>query len=170
MAQLESDHAVYVGSFDPLTLGHLDIVRRGASVFRRLTVGIGINPEKHALFSPEERLAMATQVFGGIDNVAVTTFTGLAVEFVRSVGSRVLLRGVRTLTDIDSEFTMSLANTSLDPEIESVFLMTGGHFAHISSSLIKQIAAMGRSDVGDRLKEFVPEPVIPHLLGKLSGK
>lgn len=103
-------HAVYAGSFDPVTLGHLDIVRRGANVFDRLTVGIGINPDKRPLFSPDERQSLMQRVFDGLDNVEVRCFEGLTVDFVRDCGAGVMLRGIRTLTDIESEFTMALAN------------------------------------------------------------
>jgi len=155
-----------VGSFDPLTLGHQDIIERGARIFERLTVGIGINPDKAALFGPEERVAMCEAALGHLGNVEVRTFQGLAVEFVRSCDSRVLLRGVRSLTDIDSEFTMSLANRVLDSEIDSVFLMSSEGYNHISSSLIKQIAKMGSADLEQHLGDFVPAAVIEPLLNR----
>jgi len=164
MPSSSSSHAVYVGSFDPLTLGHQDIIERGAQIFERLTVGIGINPDKAALFSSEERVAMCEAALSHLDNVRVCTFQGLAVEFVRSCNSRVLLRGVRSLTDIDAEFTMSLANRVLDSEIDSVFLMSSEGYNHISSSLIKQIAKMGSSDLEQHLGDFVPAAVIQPLL------
>jgi len=161
-------HAVYVGSFDPLTLGHLDIIRRGARIFERLTIGIGINPDKTPLFSPDERLELCQQATADLPNVDVTCFNGLAVEFVRTTGSRVLLRGVRSLTDIDSEFTMSLANRVLDPDIESVFLMSSERYNHVSSSLIKQIARMSEGDVRGRLKDFLPEVIIDPLMKRMQ--
>ena len=164
-----SSHAVYVGSFDPLTLGHQDIIERGARIYEQLTVGIGINPDKAALFGPDERVAMCKKALGHIGNVDVKTFEGLAVEFVRSCNSRVLLRGVRSLMDIDAEFTMSLANRVLDEEIESVFLMSSEGFNHISSSLIKQVAKMGSADeLEARLADFVPESVIQPLLKRFG--
>ncbi len=159
--------AVYVGSFDPMTLGHLDIIRRASRIFEHVTVGIGINPDKNTLFSSVDRLAMCQASVSELPNVDVRTFDGLAVEFVRQCGSRILLRGVRTLTDIEAEFTMTLTNRVLDQEIESVFLMSAERFAHISSSLIKQIAKMAREDVRARLKDFVPFPVIEPLIRKL---
>ncbi|MCR9202552.1 MAG: pantetheine-phosphate adenylyltransferase [Planctomycetaceae bacterium] len=162
------NHAVYVGSFDPLTLGHLDIIRRGARIFERLTIGIGINPDKTPLFSPDERLDLCRQATSDLPNVEVTCFNGLAVEFVRHTGSRVLLRGVRSLTDIDSEFTMSLANRVLDPDIESVFLMSSERYNHVSSSLIKQIARMSGGDVRNRLKDFLPEVIIDPLMSRMQ--
>ena len=167
--QLSPKHAVYVGSFDPLTLGHVDIIKRGAKVFEKLTVGIGINPDKNPLFSPEERVELTRQVLAPLKNVEVACFEGLAVNFVKECGAVVMLRGVRTLTDIESEFTMSLANRALAPEIETVFLMSGEKFTHISSTLIKQIAQMGRNDTKAQLKAFVPEEIAEPLLKRFQN-
>ncbi|MEX0717123.1 MAG: pantetheine-phosphate adenylyltransferase [Planctomycetaceae bacterium] len=163
---LDPRHAVYAGSFDPLTLGHLDIVRRGAGIFDKLTVAIGINPDKEPLFQPEERLDLTRRVLEPLANVEVACFTGLAVKFATSLGAGVMLRGVRTLTDIESEFTMSLANRVLEPALETVFLMSGDKFTHISSSLIKQVAKLGQEDSADQLRHFVPEEIIEPLLAK----
>ena len=163
---LESRHAVYAGSFDPISLGHLDIIRRGARIFDRVTVGIGVNPDKKSLFASEERLQISKQVLAPFDNVDVVCFEGLAVTFVNSCGASVMLRGVRTLTDIEAEFTMSLANRVLAPEIESVFLMASEKYTHISSTLIKQIAEMGRGASAKQLADFVPQEVIKPLLAK----
>lgn len=168
MPESHCSHAVYVGSFDPLTLGHLDIISRGAKIFQKLTVGIGINPEKKPLFESDQRVSLCGQALAHLQNVEVTTFEGLAVEFVRRCGSRILLRGVRSLTDIESEFTMSLANRVLDEEIESVFLMSSERYNHISSSLIKQIARMAQGNVAERLKDFVPEVIIAPLLKEMK--
>lgn len=162
----EARHAVYVGSFDPLTLGHRDLISRGARIFERLTVGVGINPEKRPLFSPDERVHLIREVLAGLPNVEVCTFEGLAVSFVRQRGASIILRGVRTLTDIEAEFTMSLANRVLAPEIESVFLMASEKYSHISSSLIKQIAQMGGDESGEQLRDFVPPEIIEPLLSK----
>ncbi len=164
--QLSSHHAVYVGSFDPLTLGHVDIIRRGAAVFDRLTVGIGINPDKHPLFTPEERLSLAQVVLCPLKNVEIKCFEGLTVEFVRQCKARVLLRGVRTLSDIETEFTMTLANRALDPEIDTLFLMASERFTHVSSTLIKQIAQLAAGSAKGKLNEFVPPEVIEPLLRK----
>jgi pantetheine-phosphate adenylyltransferase len=168
MSQERPSSAVYVGSFDPMTLGHLDIIRRAARLFDSVTVGIGINPDKQSLFTPAERLEMCRLAVRDLANVDVRAFDGLAVEFVRECGSRILLRGVRTLTDIDAEFTMTLTNRVLDQEIESIFLMSAERYAHISSSLIRQIARMAREDVRERLKEFVPAPIIGPLIERLQ--
>ncbi|MCX7420702.1 MAG: pantetheine-phosphate adenylyltransferase [Planctomycetia bacterium] len=168
MAELSPHHAVYAGSFDPLTLGHLDIIRRGSALFDRLTVGIGINPDKKPLFTPEERLVAIQQVVAPLKNVEVLCFEGLTVNFVRSCQAAVMLRGVRTLTDIETEFTMTLANRALDPAIETVFLMASEKYSHISSSLIKQIAHLGRGNTAEQLKAFLPPELIESLLSKVG--
>lgn len=168
--RLDPCHAVYVGSFDPLTLGHEDIIRRGAKLFDRLTIGVGVNPDKKTLFTSQERMDLIRQVIPSLENVEVLTFEGLAVDFVRSCGSGVMLRGVRTLTDIESEFTMSLANRALAPDIESVFLMSSERYTHISSTLIKQIAQLGQETAAGHLTEFVPEPVIEPLMKRFRAQ
>jgi pantetheine-phosphate adenylyltransferase len=163
---LDNRHAVCVGSFDPVTLGHADIITRGAKVFDRLTVGIGVNPDKQPLFSSDERIDLMRQVLAPLKNVTVASFDGLAVNFVRECGAGVLLRGVRSLMDIESELTMSLTNRSLAPDIETVFLMANENYSHVSSTLIKQIARFGREDAAERLRAFVPEPVVAPLIAK----
>lgn len=166
MSKLSSHHAVYVGSFDPLTLGHVDIIRRAAAIFDRLTVGIGINPEKRPLFSPAERLLLTSTVLKPFLNVEVDCFQGLTVDFIRQRQARILVRGVRTLSDIEAEFTMTLANRALDPEIDTVFLMASEGYTHISSSLIKQIAQLGQGTAAAKLCDFVPQEVVQPLLSK----
>src|SRR5205823_8040616 len=137
---LDTHLAVYTGTFDPVHLGHLDVIRRGSRLFDRLVVGVGINPDKASFFSLEERVHLLQRVAAPYANVEVRPFTGLAVHFVRQVGARIMLRGIRTLSDMEYEFTMSLMNLNLDPEIETVFLMAKEEFSHISSTLIRQIA------------------------------
>jgi pantetheine-phosphate adenylyltransferase len=166
--KLNPRFAAYVGSFDPLTLGHQDIIRRGAGIFDRLIVGIGINPDKQPLFMPQERVDLTTRVLSSLSNVEVHSFRGLAVDFVRARGCGVMLRGVRTLTDIDAEFTMSLANSVLAPDIETVFLMSGERYSHISSTLIKQIAQMSRAGSAEKLRDFVPQEIIEPLMSKVG--
>lgn len=170
MADLNPHHAVYVGSFDPLTLGHLDIIRRGAALFDKVTVGIGLNPDKQPLFTPEQRESMCRQVLAPLSNVEVKCFEGLTVNFVRECGAAVMLRGVRTLTDIELEFTLTLANRALDPAIETVFLMASEKYSHISSSLIKQIASLGKGNTAEQLKTFLPREIIEPLLAKVASK
>lgn len=164
-AGLSNRIAVYTGSFDPVTLGHLHIIERSADLYDRLIVGIGINATKQSLFTIDERMSMLREVTGHLPNVEIDAFVGLAVDFVRSRRSRVMIRGVRPLTDIAAEFTMMMANRQLDSGIETVFLMADEAFAHVSSTLIKQISAI--SD-GRALEKFVPQAVIAPLLTKLA--
>lgn len=146
--------AVYTGVFDPVHLGHLDIIRRGSRLYDRLVVGVGINPEKMPFFTIEERVELLQRVTAVLPNVQVQPFTGLAVHFLRQVGARIMLRGLRTLSDMEYEFSMSLTNLSLDSEIETVFLMAKEQFSHISGTLIRQIAAFGGG-----VEKFVPAEV-----------
>lgn len=157
---LENDHrhtAVYTGSFDPITLGHLDVIERATRVFPHVIVGVGINPDKYPMFSLEERVDLVRASVAHLASVTVQSFEGLAVGFVRTCGASILLRGVRSLTDMESEFTMSLANRKLDPGVETVFLMTDAQYSHVSSSLLKQITPLANDKA---LAQFVPRPVV----------
>jgi len=167
MTRSDSRVAVYTGSFDPITLGHLNVIQRSARLVDRLIVGIGINTEKTSLFSPEERVSLVTQATAHIPNVEVKAFDGLAVEFVRKCDARVMIRGVRPLTDLAGEFTMMMANRHLDPGIETVFLMADEEFVHVSSSLIKQITHLANDEM---LSRFVPREIIPALRAKISPR
>jgi len=158
--------AVYTGSFDPITLGHLNIIGRARKLVDTLIVGIGVNVEKQSLFTLDERLKLVRQVTEKWDNVQVQTFEGLAVTFVRECEARVMIRGVRPLTDIAAEFTVMMANRQLDPEIETVFLMADEEFSHVSSTLIKQIAEFSDDEM---LVRFVPAEIIGQLRQKLSS-
>lgn len=151
-----NDHAVavYTGVFDPVHLGHLDIIRRGCRLVDKLIVGVGDNPEKTPLFNSEERVQLVKKVVADLPNVEVMSFTGLAVRFVRSLGARIMLRGIRTTSDMEYEFSMSLTNHVLDPEIETVFLMARETYSHISGTLLRQIAAFG-----GELESFVPAAI-----------
>lgn len=146
--------AVYTGTFDPVHLGHLDIISRGSQLYEKLVVGVGINPDKSPLFTLEERVQLVETVTRDFGNVEVRPFTGLAVQFVRGISAGVMLRGIRTTTDMENEFSMSLTNLHLDPGIETVFLMAKEAFSHVSSTMLRQIAALG----GD-LSKFLPEAV-----------
>ena len=163
----DSRVAVYTGSFDPITLGHLNIIERASSLVDKLIVGIGINVGKDPMFSPEERLDLVQRVTRRFDNVEVRKFSGLAVDFVRQCGARVMIRGVRPLTDLEAELTMMLANRQLDPGIETVVLMADKEFAHVSSTLIKQIAPLARDE---ELAHFVPPEVIAELRRRLPAE
>jgi pantetheine-phosphate adenylyltransferase len=156
----DSRVAVYTGSFDPVTLGHINVIERASRLVDKLIVGIGINIEKQSLFTPEERLDLVSRATRHLPNVEVRQFGGLAVHFVRQCDARVMLRGVRSLTDIEAEFTMTLANRKLDPGVETVFLMADEQFSHVSSSLLKQIAPLATEE---ELARFVPREIIPEL-------
>ncbi|MCC9643554.1 pantetheine-phosphate adenylyltransferase [Rhodopirellula sp. JC740] len=165
--ELSHNIAVYTGSFDPVTLGHLHIIERASKLFDTLVIGIGINADKKSLFNPDERIELVQRICTHLPNVQVQTFDGLAVDFVRSLGAGVMVRGIRPLTDIAGEFTMMMANRQLDADIETVFLMADERFAHVSSSLLKQIAALSEDD--DHLAKFVPRAIIPSLRAKLTA-
>src|SRR4030095_15983896 len=154
MGQLSARRAVYTGVFDPIHLGHLDIIQRASKIVDELIIGVGVNPEKIPFFTIEERVGLIREVTSPYPHVTVRPFTGLAVRFVRDQKARIMVRGLRTLSDMEYEFTMSLMNLNLDPEIETVFLMAKEEFSHVSSSFLRQIATLG----GD-LKKFLPEEV-----------
>src|SRR6185295_8855673 len=164
MAEADARIAVYTGSFDPITLGHLNVIERASKLVDRLIVGIGINIEKQSMFSPDERVDLVRRSVAHLHNVEVQSFSGLAVSFVRQAGARVLIRGVRSLGNTETEFTMTLANRKLDPGIETVFLMADEQYSHVSSSLIKQITPLASDE---ELARFVPRSIIPDLRAKL---
>lgn len=163
--QKESRIGVYTGSFDPITLGHLNVIERSSHIVDKLIVGVGINPEKNPMFTPDERVELVAAATRQLPAVEVRLFTGLAVSFVRECGAKLMLRGVRSLSDIEHEFTMTLANRKLDPGIETVWITADDQYSHISSSLIKQIA-----EVADmhHLRLFVPEVVALAMREKLG--
>jgi len=167
MAEVDSRIAVYTGSFDPITLGHLNVIQRASRLVDRLIVGIGVHAGKDPLFTPDERVELVRRTTRQYANVEVRKFDGLAVRFVRECGARVMIRGVRPLTDLETELTMMMANRQLDPEIETVVLMADGEFAHVSSSLIKQIAPIADDA---ELARFVPPEVITELRKKMTGR
>jgi pantetheine-phosphate adenylyltransferase len=158
--------AVYTGSFDPLTLGHLNVIERAVRLVDRLVVGVGINTGKQPLFSIDERVDLLREATRKLQCVEVRPFTGLAVNFVRECGARVMLRGVRSLTDIEAEFTMTLANRKLDPDIETIWLTADDQYSHVSSSLIRQIAPLADDA---QLGRFVPATVVAALRKKMQS-
>jgi len=163
----DSRIAVYTGSFDPITLGHLNVIERSSRLVDKLIVGIGINIEKQSLFDPGERVELVRKSVAHLRNVEIQSFSGLSVSFVRACGARVLVRGVRSLGDTEAEFTMTLANRKLDPGIETVFLMADEQYSHVSSSLIKQIAALASDD---ELARFVPREIVPAIREKMRSE
>lgn len=164
-AEREPRIAVFTGTFDPLTLGHLDVIKRGARLFDGLIVGIGVNPNKEMLFSIDERVDLTRRVVSQWPSVKVEPFHELAVQFVRRIGARIILRGVRTLSDMEYEFSMTLTNYRLDPEVETVFLMADGEYSHVSSSLIRQVARFGGADAVSR---FVPPEMVGPIMEKIG--
>ncbi len=156
-------HAVYAGSFDPITLGHVAILERAAKLFDRVTVGIGVNESKSGLFSAPERRALVDTSARRWKHVEVQTFSGLLVTFVEQIGAGVVIRGLRLVADFEHEFQLALANRQLAPEIETVFLMTESEQLHISSSLVKEIAKNGGN-----LSHFVSPEVAAALYQKLG--
>jgi pantetheine-phosphate adenylyltransferase len=154
--------AVYPGSFDPVTFGHLDLIQRASRVFDHLVVAVAVNVAKSALFTAEERVAMIRAEIDGLRNVEVATCEGLVVDFARARGLNLILRGLRTVSDFESEFQMALTNRSFAPELETVFVMPGEHFHFISSRLIKEVAQVGGS-----VEAFVPKRVAAELLRRI---
>ena len=147
--------AVYPGTFDPITLGHVSVVRRGLIVFDRIIIAVAKETQKNTFFSFEERYRMLKEVFKDEKKVDVMKFDGLLIDFVRKVGAKVILRGLRTVSDFEYEFQMALTNRRLCGDVETVFIMAEEHVSYFSSSLVREIAKLG----GD-ISALVPEPVI----------
>jgi pantetheine-phosphate adenylyltransferase len=150
--------ALYPGTFDPPTNGHLDLIQRGSKLFDHLTVAILVNPVKNPLFTVAERVEMLKEATTGISNVAVATFDGLMVEFARQQGASAVLRGIRAISDYEYEFQMALMNRRLAPEIETVFLQPAGRYSFVSSRMVKEVFG-ARGDVTG----LVPSNVLKRL-------
>lgn len=155
--------AVFPGQFDPITNGHLDVIRRGVNLFDELIVGVGINPEKKELFPLEERVEIIQSLLKGVDGVRVERFSGLTVDFVRSVHATAILRGIRDVSDLRYEVQLALANRAVG-DVETVFILTGDQYALTSSSLIRQVVSLG-GDVR-KLSGLLPEIVVSRLAEK----
>ena len=147
--------AVYPGSFDPITLGHLDVVKRAAQLFDQVIVGVASRQEKHPLFSWPERVRLAREVVKGMDGVSVQGFDCLLVEFAQQEHAQAIIRGMRAVMDFDYEFQMALTNRKLAPAVETVFFVPSERYFYLSSSLVRELAAKG-----GELTCFVPEPVV----------
>ncbi|MCL2004892.1 MAG: pantetheine-phosphate adenylyltransferase [Planctomycetaceae bacterium] len=157
--------AVYPGSFDPFTLGHLDVVQRASRVFERLIIGVGINLEKQPLFTAEERVELIRLSTPHLKNIEIQTYQGLTVKFVQQLGAKIMIRGVRPITDIPAELTMMMANRRLAPDIETLFMIADGELAHVSSSLIKEIAPIADQQT---FENFLPKPTVQKVLERLA--
>lgn len=156
--------AIYPGSFDPLTNGHLDLIERGSKIFDELIVAILRNPEKDPLFSLEERRAMVKEMTSGYANVRVDTFAGLLVEYAVQQKASAVLRGIRAISDYEYELQMAMMNRKLEPQLETVFMMPAETYSYLSSRLVREIAKLGGS-----VRGLVPAPVEEKLRRKLNG-
>ncbi|MGE5508891.1 MAG: pantetheine-phosphate adenylyltransferase [Chitinophagales bacterium] len=155
---------IYPGSFDPVTNGHLDIIERAAILFDEVIVAVAVNRGKRPLFSVDERLAMLQEVVRPLVNVTVDAFDGLTVHYARKRGAEVIIRGLRVLSDFENEMMMALMNRNQEPSIDTVFLMTSKDYAFLSSSAVKELAAMG----GD-ISALVPPAVAGRLVARVSS-
>ena len=155
--------AIYPGTFDPLTLGHVDLIERSAEIFDRVIIGVVKRPSKETLFTFEERVSMANDVVRDLENVDVDGFDGLLIDYAKSKGARLLIRGLRAYSDFEYEFQMALTNRKLAGEIETLFMMPKEIHSYVSSSTVREVARFG----GD-VSEFVPAPVLKALGEKLG--
>jgi len=158
-----SVRALFPGTFDPPTNGHIDLIQRGAKLFEHLTVGVLNNPGKNPLFTVQERVEMLRESTIALGNVSVATFDGLMVDFARQLGAMAVLRGIRAISDYEHEFQMALMNRRLAPEIETVFLQPAGRYSFISSRMLKEVFSFGGDVTG-----LVPPNVLKRLRGRMS--
>ncbi len=158
------DTALYPGTFDPVTLGHVDIIRRATRLFDKLVVAVADNPEKQSLFTVKERVKLLEQATGDIEKATVTSFNTLTAKFARSIGAAAIIRGIRAISDFEFEFQMALMNRKLEPDVETVYLMPTDKYSYLSSSLVKDIARRG----GD-VSCFVPPDVLEALKKRFSS-
>ena len=159
------NRAVYAGTFDPITFGHLDVAARAAHVFDHLTLAVAEDPRKTLMFSTAERMELARGSVGDLSNVEVVPFSGLLVNWARAHGIHTLIRGLRAFSDFEYEFQMALTNRKLAPDIETMFLMPNEDYSYVSSSMVREIASLG----GD-VEKFVPSAVAAALKTKLARK
>lgn len=159
----KSKTAVYPGTFDPVTYGHIDLIKRAAKIFEKVIVAVAHNSAKGVLFSVKERVEMLEDVVKGLDNVTVEDFDGLVVKYVKSRGSNVMIRGLRMISDFEYEFQMALTNRKLDADIETIFMMPHEDYSYVSSKLIKEAASLG-ADLGN----FIPKNVETALKKRLK--
>lgn len=148
------NRALYPGSFDPVTFGHLDVLQRASLLFDEVLVAVAHNESKSALFSTEQRVGLLRESTQSLPNVRITSFQGLLVDFARQQGARAILRGLRAISDFEYEFQMALMNRSLEPKLETLFLMPSEEYTYVSSRLVKEV-----SKLGGNVSRFVPECV-----------
>jgi pantetheine-phosphate adenylyltransferase len=156
--------AIYPGTFDPPTNGHIDLIQRGSKLFQHLTVSILNNPVKNPLFTLEERVEMLRESTGALGNVSVAVFDGLMVQFARQQGASAVLRGIRAISDYEYEFQMALMNRRLAPEVETVFLQPAGRYSFVSSRMVKEVFSFGGDVTG-----LVPPNVLKRLRTRING-
>ncbi len=156
--------AVCPGSFDPVTYGHLDIIRRAASMFDRVIVLVVTNLAKQPMFTKEERMDFLRRATSGLENVEVDSYGGLLADYAREHDARVIVKGLRALSDFEYEFQMALTNRRLNPEAETVFLTTTAENMYLSSSLVKQVATLG-----GEISDFVPTCIVPDIRQKIGN-
>ena len=157
--------AIYPGSFDPITLGHQDIIERAAKMFDKLIVAVLVNRAKSPLFSADERVKMIQIVTGHIDNVEVRSFDGLSVDFAESMGAKVIVRGLRAVTDFEYELQMAQTNRAMKHDIDTIFLTTDLRYAYLSSSIVKELGSYNAD-----LSGFLPKEIIPEFISRIQSR
>ena len=158
------DTALYPGTFDPVTLGHVDIIRRATGLFDKLVVAVAENPEKQSLFTVKERVELLEKSVRDIEKTAITSFNGLTAKFAKSIGAKAIIRGLRAVSDFEFEFQMALMNRKIEPDVETVYLMPTDKYSYLSSSLVKDIARRG-----GEVSCFVPPAVLEALKKRFSS-
>jgi pantetheine-phosphate adenylyltransferase len=163
--------AIYPGSFDPLTNGHIDLIRRSLQLFDRVIVAVATNSRKNTLFNVDERVELIRRVMKDIDSnkIEIDTFSGLTVDYARKRESKVIIRGLRAVTDFDYEYAISLMNSKLAPDVETIFLMASNEHSFISSTIVKEVARHGRA-VSNQVPEIVNEALLRKYRESLEGE
>lgn len=156
--------AIYPGSFDPVTNGHLDIITRGSKLFDKLIVGVLVNIDKKGLFTIDERVDLIKKVTAHLPNVEVISFNGLLVNLAKKYDARIILKGLRAVSDFEYEFQMALMNSQLDSDIETLFMMTSAEYSYLSSSSVKQVAKFGGNITG-----LVPDEIMDDVIKKINS-
>ena len=155
--------AIYSGSFDPLTYGHLDIIERSACIVDELNVAVLKNNAKNPLFSTDERVSMIKELTAHIPNVTVSSFNGLLADYARQIGANIVVRGLRAVTDFEYELQIAQTNHVINPQLDTIFLTTSLEYAYLSSTIVKEVASYG----GD-ISKFVPPEIIPKIYNKFN--